>query len=314
MSIKKHNMRALFLFFLSFFAVSLAAQSGRYKSLVATADSLLHAGSPRLAADAYSAAFETIGWKGYSDDRYAAARAWAQAGVADSAFFQLYRLVEKMQFRDADKLMTESDFTALQPDFRWARLLTQIHMLQEREAALRNDPLVLELEEIHRLDQWYRIKRDSVLAAHGGIKTEGYGIFLNNWIKQDSLNALRISAILDERGWLGSDDVGDYASKTFYLVIQHAPLPLQEKYFPLMQQAVRAGKASPADLAYLEDRILMRQGKPQRYGSQLRADKETGAWVLHELEDPTNVDARRASVGLGPLAEYLDMMGIKWKP
>ena len=301
-------------FFLSIFCFALfpiPVQSQNYAHWISKADSLFRAGQAKASAAAYSAAFATLGWRGQPEDRYAAARAWTLAGVADSAFFQLYRLVEKAQFRDDARLLLENDFVPLQTDFRWTRLLTQIQLRKTREATLRNDPLVLELEEIRRLDQWYRVKRDSIISVYGA-NSAGYEKFYRAWIRQDSLNCARITQILDQRGWLGPDEVGADASKAFYLVIQHAPLPVQEQYFPTMQQAVKAGKAAPADLAYLEDRILMRQGKPQRYGSQIRADKDTGAWVLHPVEDPEHLDARRASVGLGPIAEYLERTGALW--
>lgn len=299
-----------FVFGLSFFC--LQAQSGNYTFWAHHADSLFRAGQAKAAAEAYSNAFASLGWRGQPEDRYVAARAWAQAGVSDSAFFQLYRLVEKAQFRDEARLLLENDFASLQSDFRWKRLLTQIQMRKTREAAMHNDPTVIELEDIHRLDQWYRVKRDSVLSVHKK-DSEGFKKFMSDWLLQDSLNCLRITQILDQQGWLGPDEVGAYGSKAFYLVIQHAPLPIQEKYYPKMQQAVQAGKAAAADLAYLEDRILMRQGKPQRYGSQIRADKGTGMWILHPVEDPANLDARRAAVGLGPISAYLESTGAVWK-
>ena len=108
--------------------------------------------------------------------------------------------------------------------------MTQIQLRKTREATLRNDPLVLELEEIRRLDQWYRVKRDSIISVYGA-NSAGYEKFYRAWIRQDSLNCARITQILDQRGWLGPDEVGADASKAFYLVIQHAPLPVQEQYF-----------------------------------------------------------------------------------
>lgn len=303
------------IFFLPLFCTacfSLPAQSEDYDYWVSEAVALFSKGEAKAAAEAYSAAFATLGWRGKPEDRYAAARAWSQVGVADSAFFQLTRLVERQQFRDEARLLEETDFIPLHKDFRWTRLMTQIHQSKTREAELRNSPVVLELEEIHRLDQWYRAKGDSVLSVYPK-NSEAYKKFLRDWLSQDSLNCVRICQLLDQFGWLGPNEVGEYANKAFYLVIQHAELPIQEKYFPMMQQAVKTGKASPADLAYLEDRILMRQGKPQRYGSQIRSDPETGEWVLYRVEDPEQLDARRASVGLGPIARYLEMMGATWK-
>ena len=294
-------------------ANQLFAQSAGYKTWVARADSLSYAGQAREAAEAYSTAFSYFGWKGFVEDRYKAARAWTLAGVPDSAFFQLNKLVDKLLLKDDAKLIAEPDFSMLHKDFRWTRMLTQIQIQRTREAAQSNDPLVIELEKIHYLDQWFRIKRDSVLSLYGSMETVGYKKFNKEWIIQDSLNTFRVSEILDQKGWLGPKEVGEYASGTFYIVIQHAPLTVQEKYLPLMQKAVKDGNASATNLAYLEDRILMRNNKPQRYGSQVTSDKVTNEWILHPVEDPANLDARRAAVGLGPISEYLEMMGAKWK-
>jgi hypothetical protein len=305
-------MKTFFLLFFCFACFSLPAQSEDYEYWVSKAVALFSEGDAKAAAEAYSTAFATLGWRGKPDDRYAAARAWAQAGVPDSAFFQLTRMVDRQQFRDEARLREEPDFALLHSDFRWTRLLTKIRQSVTRETEMRNSPLVLELEEIHRLDQWYRVKRDSVLSVYAK-NSEAYKKYMRDWIIQDSLNCARICGLLDQYGWLGPNEVGDYANKAFFLVIQHAELPIQEKYFPLMQQAVKMGKASAADLAYLEDRILMRQGKPQRYGSQIQSDPKTGAWVLYPVEDPEQLDARRASVGLGPISKYLEMTGAVWK-
>ncbi len=35
---------------------------------------------------------------------------------------------------------------------------------------------------------------------------------------------------------------------------------------------------------------------------------------MAEPMDPEHVDQRRAMVGLGPLAEYVEWWGIKWSP
>lgn len=52
--------------------------------------------------------------------------------------------------------------------------------------------------------------------------------------------------------------------------------------------------------AAAKDRLLMRQGKPQLYGTQFK--KVDGKWVLHEV-DPSVTDEERAKWGCPPLAE-----------
>ena len=128
----------------------------------------------------------------------------------------------------------------------------------------------------------------------------------------DSVNQEKVIAVLETRGWLGSDLVGAEGSQALFLVIQHADLPVQEKYLPMMREAVRAGKASGSSLALLEDRVALRKGGRQRYGSQMGLDPETGEKYLSPLEDPDQVDQRRAEVGLGPLSDYLLNFGLVW--
>jgi hypothetical protein len=72
-----------------------------------------------------------------------------------------------------------------------------------------------------------------------------------------------------------------------------------------MQQAVRENKAFSNQLAMLEDRILLRRGGKQIYGTQVHWDEFRKKWVLSPIEDEKNVDQKRAQVGLQPLREYL---------
>lgn len=53
------------------------------------------------------------------------------------------------------------------------------------------------------------------------------------------------------------------------------------------------GSYSTADMALFVDRNLIMSGKPQRYGTQRKADGS-----LFELEDPAQLARRRAEVGL----------------
>jgi hypothetical protein len=64
--------------------------------------------------------------------------------------------------------------------------------------------------------------------------------------------------------------------------------------------------------AYLTDRVLLHEGKPQEYGTQAIA--RDGRFEPRKLRDPDHVDQRRASVGLGSLAEYLARMAEHHAP
>ena len=130
--------------------------------------------------------------------------------------------------------------------------------------------------------------------------------------EKDSLNLIKVKAILDKYGWLGPDEISDQGNSTLFLVIQHSDQLTQEKYLPLMREAVKNGKAKGSSLALLEDRVALGQGKRQIYGSQIGRNQETKNYFVLPLDDPENVDKRRAEVGLGLLAEYVKRWDIKW--
>jgi len=67
-----------------------------------------------------------------------------------------------------------------------------------------------------------------------------------------------------------------------------------------------------AQLALLEDRVAIKHGRKQIYGSQITTD-DSGSF-LAPLEDPEHVDGRRAEAGLPPLAEYLRRFNMTWNP
>ncbi len=166
------------------------------------------------------------------------------------------------------------------------------------------DSLKIVLNTVFDNDQKYRLKSDKIANEYGQNSNE-----LNNlWDTihiYDSINQIKVIQILDEYGWLGKDDVGRNANLTLFLVIQHSELGTQEKYLPLLQEAVKEGKAEPGNLAYLEDRIAVRQNKKQIYGSQLEFDSITGKYCAFPIEDPENVDKRRKKMGLPSLEEYI---------
>ncbi len=127
----------------------------------------------------------------------------------------------------------------------------------------------------------------------------------------DSCNQAQVTALIDKYGWLGKSAIGNY-NQVLFVVIQHADLTTQEKYFPLLQESVNNGESSKSDAAMLQDRILMRKGIKQIYGSQVVFNK-TGGQEFYPIDDEKNVNLRRASVGMQPIEEYAKYFGIEYK-
>jgi hypothetical protein len=130
--------------------------------------------------------------------------------------------------------------------------------------------------------------------------------------EKDSLNLIKVEAILQKYGWLGADILGHEGNNTLFMVIQHSDLATQEKYLPVMRNAVKEGNAKAGSLALLEDRIVLFQGKLQIYGSQVGWDMKSNEYFMYPLADPDNVDERRTTMGLPPLSIYLNELGMKW--
>ncbi|WP_299049759.1 DUF6624 domain-containing protein [uncultured Nocardioides sp.] len=123
----------------------------------------------------------------------------------------------------------------------------------------------------------------------------------------DASNQARIAEVLDEHGWPGWSLVGRRGSTAAWTIVQHADLDpeLQRRGLELLQAAVEAGDASEGDLAYLTDRVRVADGEPQLYGTQWSLTR-SGRWIPRTpIEDRADVDERRESAGLDPLAEYV---------
>ncbi len=171
--------------------------------------------------------------------------------------------------------------------------------------------MVAILDTIYKEDQGLRKEIKTVEEKYGRESNE----MKAHWktiSEKDSINLIKIQKILDERGWLGQDVIGGKGNTTLFLVIQHSPLEIQEKYLPMMREAVEKNNARASSLALLEDRVAMRKGGKQIYGSQIKRNPESGEFYVSPLTDPENVDKRRAEVGLGTLAEYVGRWNIVW--
>ena len=124
----------------------------------------------------------------------------------------------------------------------------------------------------------------------------------------DRQNTEELRAIIKQYGWPGRSLVGQRGANTAWLIVQHADhdRAFQKQCLKLMV-AAPAGEVAPEDMAFLTDRVLLAEGKKQRYGTQFK--KVGGHYVPQPLEDEANVDVRRKKLGLSTLAEYARQLG-----
>jgi hypothetical protein len=125
----------------------------------------------------------------------------------------------------------------------------------------------------------------------------------------DAENLLWLKRVIAEAGWPGASLAGPDGAHAAWLLAQHADADpaFQRHCLGLLTSAVAAGEATRRELAYLTDRVLLAEGKPQEYGTQVTSSG--GEYIPRNLRDPGNVDSRRASMDLEPLADYLGLFG-----
>lgn len=282
-----------------------------YKNIISKAETAYYDEKYLESANLFSEAFKSIGWQGTLEDRYNAARAWTLAEVPDSAFFQLNRVIDKLNFSDINKITTEPAFKKLYRYNTWNGLVAQVYENKRKEEEYKL--LIAQLDTIFQRDQQSRIKLLDTLMVQYSKDSKEVKSFIEEMKKTDSINVKLVTNILDKYGWLGKDAIKERGNLTLFLIIQHANTDTQIKYLPMMRDAVKNGNARPQDLALLEDRVGINTKGKQIYGSQVQKDSITNQYFLLPLEDPANVDKRRKEVGLPPLASYLKQFNIVWE-
>jgi len=130
----------------------------------------------------------------------------------------------------------------------------------------------------------------------------------------DSMNTLKVSAILDRYGWLDRKRIGIMESDALFFVIQHADSATQEKYLPSLRKAVLDKTISPHHLTMLEDRISLKKNKYQVYGTQLFYYPPNKRYYLMPLIDPEDIIQTRKAIGLdsASFGTYLTQFNLVW--
>jgi hypothetical protein len=203
-------------------------------------------------------------------------------------------------FAEVEHMKRDSDLAAVREEPGFARVVERVAANDAKRNVAQKPELRDELVRMMEEDQAARRA-----AGAAGFKDAA----ANERMKAiDVKNTARMKEIIAQEGWPTKTLVGERASKAAWLLVQHADLDpaFQKQCLPLLEKTVAAGEGSAKDLAYLTDRVLVAEGKPQRYGTQFH--NVEGKLVPRPIEDEANVDARRAAVGLGTMAEYTEQM------
>jgi hypothetical protein len=158
-----------------------------------------------------------------------------------------------------------------------------------------NHALRAELLAMDAHDQTVRAE----LAADGSLY-EGYH---PRMAAVHDANAARLKAIIQEHGWPTQRLVGADGARAAFRIAQHSinHPDFMRECRRLLDEASSRREVPRAHFAYMDDRIRVYEGLPQRYGTQWRGSAQ--GLEPYPLEDAAHVDERRAELGLPPLAQ-----------
>ncbi|HMK19446.1 MAG TPA: DUF6624 domain-containing protein [Chitinophagaceae bacterium] len=249
----------------------------------------------------YKRAFESFNGRGGNEDLYKVSRIWGLKKNRDSCLKYLTNAVENFYYNYI-KLQNDSAFNLIHNGPQFNRIISMAKHNKENFYPNLNLQWSNLLEEVFIEDQ----KR-----AYFNFENPKDVALLN---EIDSRNTRVVASFIDQHGWLGSDVIGDLGNDALFLVIQHASHDIRKKYFPILKQAVSEKKASPQQLALMEDRLLVEDHGYQLYGSQLELDTISKKYKLLPIKDEEHVNERRKEMGMGPLEDYLKIYNIEYLP
>ena len=140
----------------------------------------------------------------------------------------------------------------------------------------------------------------------------------NRWLmRQDSVRLHTFRTLERRYGWPRASTTGREGTQQAYLLVQHAPPAVQARYQEPLRAAHARGELRSPDYATYLDRVLVNQGRAQRYGTQsdrrALASGQEEAYLL-PVEDVPALDHRRATMGLEPILAQLRPGTLILKP
>lgn len=122
----------------------------------------------------------------------------------------------------------------------------------------------------------------------------------------DRKNTAQLGPWLRRCGWPKVSIYGEEVGGLVWILIQHADQDRSFQQFAigLLKRRVVEREAPGSHLAYLEDRVAIGMGQPQRYGTQVEQKGPCQVELL-PVDDLARVADRRRAAGLDPLETYI---------
>ena len=220
----------------------------------------------------------------------------------DSAF---YYLNIALQTDSTLWALSDPDLIGLIKDNRWNTIVTQqMRKYQSKNGNLEYAEKLLQLiMKDQALDYQIDLAKKHYM-ENGEIPHWYYPLSeMKQEIVENNFNDMQ--KMLENYGWPKYSTVGKLAADAPLLIINHHPDDeVRKKYINIIKDNCLSGEGSCMEYAKIQDRILVNDGKLQKYGMQFRYTEDQKLEPF-PVEDPEYVDQRRLEIGLEPLKEYL---------
>lgn len=127
--------------------------------------------------------------------------------------------------------------------------------------------------------------------------------------KVDNENREMLKTFLQNINWFTISEFGQQTDNEAWLIVQHQDqdVAFQKMILSRLELLYAEGNTNPSNYAYLFDRVAVNETRLQRYGSQGMC-VGSKKWEPRKMETPEKVDERRNSVGLPPMADYIELV------
>ena len=230
---------------------------------------------------------------------YNAARCLALSGRNEAAFRSLDQAIA-VDLISVEELESDPDLASLRGDAAWPAFRSR--------AAQREDAQMAGIDRALRDELLSRMERHQAAREQLGRQGSPDQALIDAAARIGADNTAWMKQVVATHGWPGKSLVSKDGARAAWLLAQYADQDrdFQRQALVLLEGAVAKDEAEAADLAHLIDRLLVAEGKPQRYGTQFHV--VDGKLLPQPIEDEATVDLLRALVGLPSLAEYKKAM------
>lgn len=165
------------------------------------------------------------------------------------------------------------------------------------------------LAQIYHSDQNIRLK---VAKFHQEGHIDSLMYYAEQMMKIDAENQQYVAKMIRNNGI--PDNLSSKAYSTIFLIIDHADLAYQKRYFKPLKRAAKQGKIKASEINTLYDRILMHRNRRQLFGTQTVSkstiiEGEAAPQLINyvwPVKRTKTLDARRENAGMGTMRQQAE--------